>query len=377
MATVSTHQPSKTQLLSIAFSAVVVATFLYPLGLAILLEFKELPAFRAVEGYEQLILHSFLNYWIPTLLVYVALVLSPLGPRIRITNFVTWSLGIGNIVVVLYILVRIYASTIQGGGASYAVAMYVVVTYWPAVLLIFAGLVRMIYVSIRYRSPSSTSAAPTKTLSFEKGDGILAAIMVAVPAAFGVNLVYGAGSPFQEEKIRLPIFQERCALAGDTILSSRHGGASVLIGRNTWESRYENIKNGVSGRHGGGVLDSALLANYDIEYVEITERETSPEGDDTVAYFKKYFRQREKHRVDTPTSAYGIFGTDLTTDRDRELGITGEQVEIIDLDTKEVIATSTHFFSYEDGRFCGEAPDGSYTTSAFVAKVLNFQPKAN
>jgi len=70
-------------------------------------------------------------------------------------------------------------------------------------------------------------------------------------------------------------------------------------------------------------------------------------------------------------SEYGLFHKDLTTDAEKKLGISGAEVEIRNLGTNEVIATTTYFVSSRHQRFCGNAPNGEFSVSAFIIRALN------
>ena len=367
-------RPTKLQLLNIAFSFAVLTSLFYPPGKMIFYTFVDHAAFKGIPAYQQHLAHAFLNYWIPAILAYLALVLTPLGGWLKSKKSIHWSFFIANAIVVLYTIARILSSTVQGGGMGFLVASYAFVTALPAVLLILLSFVRMIILSIRFRSVGTDDEVQDWDLTVRGLDWALITIASAIPIIFSVYVGYSDGSPFQEVRASAPTFEERCKSAGDKVFSTRNGAKGILLNSDA-DAVFRKIKDGVSGSRGGGLLSWALLYVYDIQFMEIESRSSSPQGGTTVKYLRQdQSEPQKKYAVESPASEYGVFTKTITDEQEESIGITGRKTEIIDLRTHEVVASSVYFTSRADWGFCGSAYDGTYSTSAFIIRSLNLKP---
>jgi len=369
-------RPTKPQLLNIAISLVALTSLVFNPGKLLLSAVFDPILIRDIPAFQKMLAYNFASYWVPATLFYLMLVLTPIGIWLKSTRSIHWSLFIANIILILYLSARVLASTVQGGGVSFLVISYSIVTALPALFLVMFSFVRMIILSIRHRSADTDAEVFYWGQALKGRSWALVSLAVSIPIVFAFYVGYGEGSPFKEARVRMPVFKEKCQIAGDTIHLKRTGAKGILLDR-TFSRRFTKIKDGrITGSRGGGFLDGDLLHRYDLPFVELIERSSSQQDDETVTYYRKYERGSKKDTVETPISEYVVHQTSLTDDRDRSFRITGEKVEIYDRKTQELVASSIYFNSIKDWRFCGDAPGGDYTTSAFIARALNLQPRA-
>lgn len=366
-------QPTKLQLLNIAISFAILTSLVYPPIKMIFYALVEHAVFKSIPAYQQHLAHGFLNHWVPATLAYLVLVVTPLGTWLKASRTVNWLLFIANVIVILYTVARILASTVQGGGFSYLVISYSVVTALPAILLIVFSFARIIILSIRFRSAGTGEETSTVNRAVNGHDWVLVTIASAIPTMFGAYVGYGDGSPFREARASAPVFEEMCKGAGDKVYSKKNGAKGILFNPDAG-ALYTDIKDGVSRSRGGGIIANGLMYRYKIQFIEIAKHSSSPQGDTSVTYYRKKSGDLKKYPIELPASEYGVFTKTITGKREKSIGITGKRTEIIDLHTQEVVASSVYFVSRSDWRFCGYAPNGTYSTDAFISRSLNLKP---
>ncbi|MES2826303.1 MAG: hypothetical protein V4732_22100 [Pseudomonadota bacterium] len=87
---------------------------------------------KILQNYQLLIFLAFANYWLPAIFIYSTLRLSKISACLRLSTSVHLTILIGNLLFILYIVARTLASTVQGGGVSFAVALYRPLIIFPA-----------------------------------------------------------------------------------------------------------------------------------------------------------------------------------------------------------------------------------------------------
>lgn len=77
---------------------------------------------RILPHYQQHLVFAMVNYWVPALLIYVLVRALRVDRRLRPNVAVHSTIALANVLTVLYAAARIFASTVQGGGASLGAA---------------------------------------------------------------------------------------------------------------------------------------------------------------------------------------------------------------------------------------------------------------
>ncbi len=334
--------------------------------------FVDPAVFRNIPAYQQGLGLTALYYWFPAVLAYLVLVLTPVGSRLKLTKRNHRSLFIANIVVALYLIAKFLASTIEGGGASFAVASYSIVIFYPAWFLIIFTFALIAISSIRLRSIDAEDIPPNIGCLMGRRDWGLVTTAFAIPVIFGIYLGYGDGTAFQKARASAPIFDEKCKSAGDEVHSVRNGAKGVLF--RLGNSSFGYIKEGRYGSRGWGVLGESFLHRKLLQFIEFQRNSRSLKNGENVIFFRKDSSESKEYRVEAPKSEYVVIAKDLVDDQEKSIGLSGRKVEIIDLRTHEVVASSTYFASTMQRRFCGFAPEGAYSVRAFIIRSLNLKP---
>ena len=105
------------------------------------------PTLSLMTVAERGLVSAIFGYWLVAAIAFTLLRLVPQRNRIAPTSGESFMLTLANAVLIAYVVARVYASTIEGGGAGFAVASLSVFTALPA--LILAG---VIFVKIAVRA---------------------------------------------------------------------------------------------------------------------------------------------------------------------------------------------------------------------------------
>ena len=153
----------------------------------------------------------------------------------------------------------------------------------------------------------------------------------------------------------------------------RYDAKNIFLSGNNSGYDYKNIKDGFYGKRNDGVTLVWLKENYELDFIEY-EASRHPQQRQDVRYLRLYGRLSYSKRdpVNEPNSDYGLF----MNENYEAQGITRHKLEIIDLRTREIIASTIYFTHEEQYRFCGHAPDGSFSQAAFIGRSLNLKPKS-
>ena len=103
------------------------------------------PLLALLQPYQQQLMLAFMGYWLPATLIYVLFRLLRLDDKLRPTVLAQSTIFCGNALFLLYVTVRTFAATVEGGGGSFVVASlspFVIVPAWGFFLVGFIALVR-------------------------------------------------------------------------------------------------------------------------------------------------------------------------------------------------------------------------------------------
>ncbi len=166
---------------------------------------------------------------------------------------------------------------------------------------------------------------------------------------------------------------EKCGLAGERIHLRPTADARGLFLQTNGGDRYEQITDGVYRGSGGSILGEPLVNGGLVLFFETI----NGNRDDQEQF--KYRRHVAGDWKGQPTneaeSEFGVFAKDLTTERERKLGIQGTELTVMDLRTTDVLATTIYFVSKRDRRFCGEVTNGTFDAGQFVVRALELRKR--
>lgn len=327
----------------------------------------EPPLLQSLPPYQGHLLLAFANYWVSAVLTYLLLRLLRADSWLRPRPAIHVLLGLANTLIVLYVATRIFASTIQGGGASFAVMSLAPIVIIPAWIMLAAGLLWLLVRSIRNRQ----EALPSSPRSLSIGNVVGGIAALGIPAmAIASTLFLAEDAPFRLAKEAEQFFNEKCKSAGERIVDTPQNVQSVYLDRDGGQY-FDSIVKGVYGGSGGGILGEPLVNSGWLLYFEKQNDRQRIDGS-TTKYRKHALKDWKGEPIEELTSEYGVFQKSLVSDSDeKKLGVRGTEVTIKNLKTEQVIATLAYFTSSRHRTICGQSGDGRFGVSDFVRKSLN------
>ncbi len=332
------------------------------------------PVLQSLPASQRGIVHALVGYWFPAALIYLALRVVPFSQRLILTRGQTTALLIANVVFTLYITAKIVASTVEGGGASYAVAILSIFTALPAVIVMSWVIMKVAVQSFRRTPKIGTRLAPN---GFSSARSIVAFLLLGLgPVAAGVaTLMVGKDSPFQRSRTAQQRMQDFCKTAGETIGQVPQHVQGLYLDED-WTLSFEQIEAGIYGPNTSGLAGISFVNQGMLRFFETpTRTEPRPVGIKPLHY-ERYDLQQKKQIVTDLIAEYGLFRTKLTLDEDDWLKTQGYELTIKKLMTGEIIATHRFFFNRLTRQICGKQNAlKSIDENDFIRRALGLERK--
>jgi hypothetical protein len=362
-------------MLNVAIGLAFLLSSLFTLGERIITLFISLPVFRSLPDGQQAFMFTVAGYWLPAALIYLAIRMAP-SSRLKLTKAESLALGTGNVVLVLYVIARAIASTVEGGGAGYAVASLSIFTALPALVTVGIVMVKSIVRALRSttnRSGVVRSTTPQRRpLSFAAITAILL-VGFGPPMYVGKLLFVGANSPFHIARKAAKRMTELCDTAGEKILRVPSDVQGIFLDPDSsWG--FGNIDRGIYTRSWGGTGGQAFLNKGLIRFFEtLPYSHTTKESKSS--HYDRHVLYQQTQQVNELLSEYGVFLTKLTDPDDDRLGTEGYELSIKELSTNEVLATSRIFHNKPTRKFCGHQVNGTADGGDFVRRALGLEKR--
>ncbi len=343
-----------------------ISSLFSPVG-RILKAVVDLPIIESMPAYQGHLLVVTASYVLPATVIYALMRFTRVASWIKPTSGIQTMIGIANLLLVSYLSLRVFASTIQGGGPSFVVmslGVYVIVPAWA--LLLSAG-IWLTTRSIRRRGEILQSRP------FGRFEGMLLMAALALPAVFFWSLFFDEAGPFRLARQADKLFRLKCESAGERILKRSDEEVKGLYLDPNSSAYFVQIVNGVYGGHGGGLFGEGFVNSGSLLFFE----EPNPipsRGQEPARKYRRYSLVEPKWQlVDQLESRYGVYTKALGTDADHRLGIGGAEVSIVDLASHETLATTTYFISSRQRRICGNVKNGEFHSTDFITRVLSLK----
>jgi len=301
-----------------------------------------------------------INILIPSAAIYSIINCTNIKNILITSKKISAAIFISNIVLFLYIAARTFASTIEGGGGSYVVQSFSFFTFLPATIVLGFSLILITKKSIVERHRYAQTRKPNIALN------VFVAVSMILPAGYVVQLLQGDKSPYKQAKIHESTFDKYCSQSGEKILVSVNERVDSLYLK-TGDASFRIGSGGKVLSSGYGEIITMMLSRGNLGFVEF-------DNESKRNFQSKYLKRSSGERTDSPveilSSKYGVVAEKLVSEADRAKGIRGERVEVVNLQTGEVIAHTTYFFNKPLWQFCGHAPNGAFSTFEFIRRVI-------
>ena len=341
---------------NIALGLVFSLSIINSLGAMVLV--KEIPseALHSMPAYLKLIVKYSVSYWVPTIVVYLILRLIRADLFPKSSKVISFVVGGANAIIVVFLCLRVLASTIEGGGVTYALGIIAAPVIPFVKVFLCIGIVMLVANSIWYKlrveSPSISSYPPI----LKSTSGIIAVIMLFPPIVL-VGVVY---------------------------LNNIEKISASLENRSQFESRfnklcstakaevYKKIEKPVSAYFNTPNQYGALLK--ELEYVEVKLRKN---------YFQRLTlkdEHKEKERFSnkdverTPiadvASRYHVIESWPHNEEDKKLGIISKVTKIIDSKTNSTLAHYEKISHVKRSRAIKECPKNYYSLRSSIQRYV-------
>ena len=326
------------------------------------------PVLQSLPAGQQGIVLAIAGYWLPATLLYVALRFIPHVPRLKPTRGEAIVLSIGNFILILYVIARVFASTVEGGGASFAVASFSIFTAFPALIAVGVILLKIV---IRVLSATTTEQRST---SFSSGHVVAIALLGFGPVTYAFGTLFiGERSPFHLSRVVEKRMAELCTTAGEKLLGVPVGVEGIFLAQDS-AARYENIDRGVYRASGIGIIGEPLVNSGWLRFFE-TPTYVRNSAAPTDAKYERYLIQQKRQPVDELMSRYGVFRSKLTTKEDEKVGTDGYELAVKDMSSGDIIATSRYFLNRKTRKICGHETNKSIDEGDFMRRALNLEQR--
>jgi hypothetical protein len=324
------------------------------------------PAARLFQPWQLQALLVLAKYVLPAIAIYALLRLARAQRWLRATEGMHVLLWFGNVLFILYTVPRVAAMAIPGGGAAYTLAILSPFFIVPAYALCVAALLWLVVRSLLRRGQ------PGGPLPWTGREGVAAMLVVLCVAGSLVPLFIGAGAPYQVARAWEREFMARCDAAGERLVSPASAPARGLFVERNASAHYGEIRKGSYRWRSTGALGQPLVDSGYLLFVEMPARQP---GAGALPYTRHHANDRQGAPVGEIESEYGVFHRELTSAEERKRGLDGFEVSIRDLKTSTTVATTTYFAHTKLGRFCGDAPNGSYREDLWLTRVLGLRAR--
>ncbi len=328
-------------------------------GGKILKLFFSFPTLKAMSLLEQSSLAITVHYLIPASLIYLTFRLLKIDTKLKFQTSVSSLFSIAIFIYLSYFGLRLFASTIPGGGASFAVRSLSPYIIFPAWGLMLIGIIKLLIDSAKM--PKGTKKY--FPLSFHE------IFTLSIPFVFTALLISSMfirpNGPlrlaFNEQKI----FDEKCVMAKEEIFHIPQNLIGVYTDE-TGGARFEKIdNNNIYRSYGSGMWGNRLYRDGTIPFVE-----TKNYRNDNNEYRYLYYDADNPRGIKTNKlkSNYGVYWqrSNVPNSSIQETIIT-----VTNLENDEQVATTTYYTSKQLFKVCGNIVDKNLRDSDFIKRVFS------
>lgn len=299
------------------------------------------------------------HYLIPASLIYLALRLFKIDIKLKFQTSTSILFSIAIFLYISYFGLRLFASTIPGGGASFAVISLSPYLIFPAWGLMIIGIIKLFIVSAKMpngtknHSPLSFCEIFSLSIPF-----VFIALLISsmfIRPSGPLRLI------FNEQKI----FDEKCVMAKEEIFQIPQNLIGVYTDENGG-AEFEKIDNNkFYYSYGSGMWGNRLYRDGKIPFAE-----TKNYRNDRNEFRYLYYDAENPRGVKTNKlkSNYGVYWqrTNVPNSSIQETIIT-----VINLENDEKVATTSYYTSKQLRKVCGNIVDQNLRDSDFIKRVFS------
>lgn len=342
---------------------------LFSPGTKLLASLGIISVLRMLLPYQQHIFAALVNYWIPAILIYVLARALRLDSRLRPNVAVYSTVFLANLLLFVYVAARVFASTIEGGGASFVVGSLSRFVIVPAWILLAIGFLTLIVKSISHASIDLASRPRSRM------EMLAITTVLIVPVAFTLTLPLGRMAilvvEFDHlcESAEIKIYETVNAPKGIAVLpdsfsympprqqAETRPMAVFLLNQSLLEYIERPAKNET------GILGKAKYERMSTTGERVLRSEYGVRAQTQYVY----------EPTDSITAEYEVRPTRLSLARGAELGLGGSRIEIRRRSDDKLIAFAHYYWNNTELRACPPETHQGLFVYNFVADALNIR----
>jgi hypothetical protein len=220
-------------LFNVALGFAFLISFLASPGGRLLSTLFEQDAVRAMPPYQGVLASVIANYWLPSILIYMVLKVLRAERYVRPGVIGHILFGIPNAILCLYAVLRIFTSTVQGGGATFALASlgtpFIRGSIYVLGVAVLWGAIRSVWVGSRLGPTEAQAKGPVLMTA-----GPIIAVLMIVPAVGFLAWLYAAnaeviGKAADARRAKAARFQQLCQTASRIDIYRRANDARSVL----------------------------------------------------------------------------------------------------------------------------------------------------
>lgn len=202
---------------------------------------------------------------------------------------------------------------------------------------------------------------------------LLSGWLVLVISIYSLHYYVGDNSLYSIHVGRESMFEEKCRVSHQNVYKKANDAKGVFFDPD-WGARFKKMDSGKWYNDGVGVLGLGKLnSGFLLFYERINDRGRNTSYDYNPKYRRYELGNHEGVGVDHLSSEYAVITKPY--DIPKQYGIYGAEIIIKDLRNANILATTAYVFDRIDRKFCGHAPSGRFSASAFIIDTLNLTKK--
>lgn len=282
-------------------------------------------ALRLLPPYQQHIATNFANYWLPVLILYIFLRSVNAHKYLRPTTGIQFLLGSANAVLITYLILRIFASNIPGGGASFALVSFSAYILIPCKIALYAGTAWLIAHAFWLNYKKIPASESEYQPLFKTTSGIIAVAMLLPPMGYFTWFYSTNYKQINTVKVKLKEansrFDELCDSAVIEIKGRVKKPDGVFFnGSNQFYMRMLN----------------------ELDFVEVDFRNNSiqriTKKDNKPAFVNFKIQDVNREQIFKPSARYEVMSKWPQNPADRKLGIISKETIILDRTNNQILA---------------------------------------
>lgn len=359
-------------LLNISLGIAIILAALIPVGKSILSLTGMLSPLNILEPHQKYAIGTIANYWLPTIFIYLLFRITKIDLKLKPSTTVSIIVLIANLLYLSYIIARILASTIPGGGASFAVASLSPIVIFPAWVLYGIGLFLLL------KKQTNQDLSESNNLKYRKLQSI-DFIVISFPLL--ISAIILVNTPLKKAIAVKSSFSSLCETAEIKILEKVNRAKSATLTQDVFTVVAKD-RQSETGPWGTFLINQSLLEYIELPAPQKSEPSFSSAMVKMTTIGERILRSRPGTNQQTQyifdsapelTGEYIINSKTIHIPNGKELNLGGSRIEIHRRADNKLIAYAQYFWSNKEFDACPKKAHNGLFVFDFIVEALNVE----